>query len=100
METAYFAERADFLRSIGLDPDDDDHWSTPDHEIGFDQSARTPVGVLDLDWDYHPETSLLGFVMLCSDCQESPAFKGALCEVCNFRRKRRRRGDYDSRSAA
>lgn len=90
MDTSgYFADREAFIRSLGLDPDDDDVWATPDYDLGFRQS-----GTDDADLDYHPEAPTTDphgrrYTPRCDDCLTNPRRRGRRCDFCRHKRNRR-----------
>ena len=87
---SYFAAREAHIRSLGLDPDDDDVWAMPDYDLGF----RQPVTDDDVDLDYVPEApthspSGRPYTPRCDDCLTNDRHVGRKCRYCNHKRKRR-----------
>ena len=83
ISVSYFAAREKAMREVGLDPDDDDEWATPDFDFAHPIEADGFVfGPAD-DYDY-------GAWSLCRDCYEEYVAPGeVLCAICEYDHKRK-----------
>ena len=84
VSVAYFEAREKAMHEVGLNPDNDDEWATPDFDFGHEVEVDGFVfGSSADEYDFDAWT-------LCQDCFEQFVAPGEiLCAICEYDHKRK-----------